>query len=75
MSSNSTDFVEGLQSFGPSITGHFDFSPLFENSILSILPSALLYLVLPFRLWSLRKEPPKISKSSGVLYGNKLVRN
>ncbi|RDW71574.1 cyclic peptide transporter [Coleophoma cylindrospora] len=71
MSLNSTNFVG--QSFGSSTTGHFDFSLLFENSILSILPSSLLFLVLPFRLWALRKEPPKISKSPSILYGNKLA--
>jgi hypothetical protein len=44
MSSNSTDFANGLHSYGPSITGHFDFTPLFENSTLSIVPLTLLLL-------------------------------
>jgi len=73
MTSNSTDYAKGLHAFGPSVTGHFDFTPLFEESILSIIPSALLLLVLPFRLWSLHKQPPKIITSARVLYGNKLV--
>ncbi|RDW82931.1 cyclic peptide transporter [Coleophoma crateriformis] len=71
MSLNSTNFEE--HSFSLSAIGHFDFSPLFENSILSILPSSLLFLVLPFRLWALRKEPPKISKTPSILYSNKLA--
>jgi ATP-binding cassette subfamily C (CFTR/MRP) protein 1 len=77
MSPNSTDPVVALHSFGPSIAGNFDFSTLFEDSILSILPSTLLLLVLPFRLWSLHKEAPKvdISKPARLLYGNKLVCN
>lgn len=40
--------------FGPSIDarcrGGFDFTLTFEQSILSIAPSALLLLIVPFRL-------------------------
>jgi hypothetical protein len=73
MTSNSTDYADGLHTFGPSINGHFDFTPLFEDSILSIIPSAFLLLVLPFRLWSLHKQPSKVKNSARVLYSNKLV--
>jgi hypothetical protein len=67
MSFNSTS------SFGPSAQRNFDFTPGFEDSILSIAPSALLLIAVPFRLWSLHKEPPKIIKSARFLYCNKLV--
>lgn len=72
MSSNYTLFEEGLRRFGPTATDAFDFTPFFENTFLSIAPSALLLLTLPFRLFSLRKEPKKVSRS--LLQENKLVR-
>ena len=72
MAFNSTPFEDGLGHFGPELPGHFDFSPLFEFSILSILPSALLLIALPFRLKSLYKQSRKVSRS--LLHGNKLVR-
>jgi len=48
-----------------------DFTPLFEDTILSILPSAILLILLPFRILALRRRPRKVAKSS--LHGNKLV--
>jgi len=43
-----------INSFGPgSCKGHFDFTLLFEQSILSILPSTLLLLLVPLRLYHL----------------------
>lgn len=39
--------------------------------MLSILPSALLILLLPFRIFALHRKPRKVKKSS--LHGNKLV--
>lgn len=74
MASNSTPFEERLRYFGPyqSGQGNFDFTPLFELSILSILPSALLLLVIPYRLHSLYKQSRKVSL--GLLHRNKLVR-
>jgi len=73
MASNSTPFENGLNYFGPEMPGpgHFDFSSLFEFSILSILPSALLILALPFRVRSLYKQSRKVSQS--LLQSNKLV--
>ncbi|KAH7346292.1 putative ATP-binding cassette transporter [Rhexocercosporidium sp. MPI-PUGE-AT-0058] len=71
MSQNLTNFEEGLHQFGPTTTDIFDFTPLFENIFLSIVPSALLLLVLPFRLFFLRKESKKVSRS--LLQGSKLV--
>lgn len=67
MTFNSSDF-------GPAATEHFDFTPLFEDSILSILPSALFLCVLPVRLWVLGRESRKVARKARGLYGNKLVR-
>ena len=45
-----------LDYFGPSLDDHFDFTLTFEQSILSVLPSALLLAVSPFRIaWLFRK--------------------
>ncbi|KAK0120207.1 hypothetical protein ONS95_011613 [Cadophora gregata] len=71
MAPNSTDFEDGLHLFGPASPDTFDFTPLFENTFLSIVPSALLLLIIPFRLFSLRKESRKVSRS--VLQSNKLI--
>ena len=51
-------------SFGPAVIacrGGFDFTLLFEQSILTIGPAALFLLLSPFRLWQLVKEERKIS--------------
>lgn len=72
MSLNYTTFEDGLHSFGPTTAGKFDFTPLFENTLLSIIPSAVLLLILPLRLRSLHKQPQKVSRS--LLHTNKLVR-
>ena len=71
MASNLTSFEDDLDHFGPQLPGHFDFSPLFEISILSILPSAIFLVVVPFRLKVLFKQSRKVSRS--ILHGNKLV--
>ncbi|KAI8249166.1 ABC transporter atnG [Colletotrichum sp. SAR 10_77] len=43
--------------FGPQVNGYFDFTVLFEQSILSILPTALLILLAPVRItWLLRND-------------------
>ncbi|KAF4634221.1 hypothetical protein G7Y89_g3892 [Cudoniella acicularis] len=70
MQSNFTSFESHQDSFSPIAQGHFDFTPIFENSILSILPSAILLLIIPFRLGSLFKKSPKVSRS--LLRWNKL---
>ena len=47
-------------SFGPaSSTRDFDFTLTFEQSILSILPSTLLLLATPLRLFHLSQKHPK----------------
>lgn len=54
--------------FGPFLQGTgrslFDFTMLFEETILSILPSALLLLLIPLRLLRLRKAPRKVMSSN-----------
>jgi hypothetical protein len=57
--------------FGPTVPGTFDFTPLFEDTLLSIVPSALLLLALPVRLFFLRDQPRKVLRSS--LHSQKLA--
>ncbi|CAK44606.1 P-loop containing nucleoside triphosphate hydrolase protein [Aspergillus niger ATCC 13496] len=60
------------QSFGPVSSVGFDFTPLFEDTILSLLPSTLLLLILPYRLISLYGQQPKVSPG-GFLRGSKTI--
>ncbi|PVH72950.1 putative ATP-binding cassette transporter [Cadophora sp. DSE1049] len=71
MASNHSSLEYSLNSFGPTVPNEFDFTIFFENTILSILPSTLLLLVLPFRIYALYGKPRKVSKS--FLYENKLL--
>lgn len=60
--------------FGPhagSCRGGFDFTLLFEESILSILPLALLLLVVPVRTTYLFRRTIKVNPSSWL--ASKLV--
>lgn len=50
-----------LNSFGPATSTGFDFTPLFEDTILSLLPSALLFLCLPYRMIRLYGQRSKVS--------------
>lgn len=54
-------------SFGPAIDSRcrdgFDFTLLFEESILSLIPAALFILVSPLRLVYLVKSPTKAGSS------------
>ena len=63
---NSTAYV-GDNSFGPflDLPGRetFDFTLLFEETILSIAPSALLLLLIPPRILRLWKTPRKVTGS------------
>lgn len=72
MSSNSSALMYSIDSFGPTVSGGFDFTLLFEETVLSILPSSILLAVLPIRLFSFRGKPRKVVRSH--LYENKLVR-
>jgi ATP-binding cassette subfamily C (CFTR/MRP) protein 1 len=56
---------------GAGCRGGFDFTLLFEDSILSITPIALLICVAPFRLLSLCRKETKVKKS--LLLPAKLV--
>lgn len=59
--------------FGPFVHGCHgaDFTLLFEQSILSIGPSALLLCVAPLRALKLRQKPIKVLRRHGLL--SKLV--
>ncbi|OQE34379.1 hypothetical protein PENCOP_c018G04493 [Penicillium coprophilum] len=59
-----------LALFGPVTSTGFDFTPLFEDIILSLLPSALFLLILPFRIINLYGHQPKVS-SGGFLRESK----
>jgi len=55
--------------FGPAIhncQSDFDFTILFEQSILSIVPSALLLLYLPARVWQLWSKSSK-ARFNGIV--------
>jgi hypothetical protein len=60
------------ESFGPATSMGFDFTPLFEDTILSLLPSALLLLGLPYRIINLYGQRPKVS-SGGYLRETKSI--
>lgn len=52
--------------FGPAVTdccGNFDFTLLFEESILSILPSAIFLLIVPSRLLHVYRGSKKVRRS------------
>ena len=65
----------GDDKFGPQVTncrGGFDFTLLFEECCLSIVPSALLLMALPFRYRSIwQKRAPRVA--SNVNYWAKLA--
>lgn len=52
--------------FGPQVHGcrNFDFTLLFEQAILQAVPSALLLLSVPPRIWFLRKQTSKSMRSN-----------
>ncbi|KAL4782982.1 P-loop containing nucleoside triphosphate hydrolase protein [Aspergillus varians] len=47
-----------------SCRGGFDFSLLFEEVILGILPLAIIVLILPWRIWHLFQKPRKVVPSA-----------
>ncbi|CAM1501751.1 Fc.00g037350.m01.CDS01 [Cosmosporella sp. VM-42] len=57
--------------FGPHLPGIFDFTILFEQSILSLLPTALFTILAPFRLFHLRNHEVRVR--SGSLLWSKLA--
>jgi hypothetical protein len=70
MASN-TSQIYSVTSFGPTTSREFDFTPLFEDIFLSIVPSVLLLLAVPFRMLSLYRKPRKVQWSA--LHDHKLV--
>ena len=68
--SNSSD-----SSFGPIVhgtRGNFDFTLLFEDSLLAAVPSAILLLTIPARTLWLYSSSKKVTQSSNRV--NKVVR-
>lgn len=61
----------GHNDFGPAAAGRFDFTILFEDVFLSIIPSAVLLLLGPWRIYGLSKQPLKVKSSP--LHESKLV--
>lgn len=53
--------------FGPHRANTFDFTILFEQSILSLLPTGLFLLLVPLRLFLLRNNE-KVSKIGTILW-------
>lgn len=67
--------IAAENSFGPQVVGclgGFDFTLLFEETILSILPMSVVLLFLPVRIVHLFKSEPKVYE--GLLHNLKLVR-
>ncbi|KAK6614850.1 multidrug resistance-associated protein 1 [Botrytis cinerea] len=71
MSSNTSSLDVPINDFGPAKSVGFDFTPLFEDVILSIVPSVILLLLLPIRIWMLHGQPRKVNSS--FLHSNKLM--
>ncbi|KAF7914004.1 uncharacterized protein EAF01_000410 [Botrytis porri] len=71
MSSNTSSIDISINDFGPAKSVGFDFTPLFEDVILSLVPSVILLLLLPIRIWMLRGQPRKVNSS--LLHSNKLL--
>jgi len=72
MALNNSQFELSINEFGPAAAaGQFDFTPLFQDTILSLLPSTILLFLLPFRILSLHRKPRKVLGSS--LHSSKLV--
>ena len=62
--------------FGPVVTAScrngFDFTLLFEESILTLLPISIFLLIASARIWALRRASEKVNRS--WLYAAKEVR-
>lgn len=76
LSSSVQTIMECLDdTFGPyakNCRGDFDFTLLFEETILSILPICLLIVIVPFRVIYLARREIKVNRSFWLLL--KLVR-
>ena len=68
---NGTAAVDVDDTFGPVIAQYFDFTRLFEDTILSIGPSLLFLGAFPLRVLWLWNKPRTVT--GGILHSNKLV--
>lgn len=57
-----------FQVHASSCRGGFDFTLLFEELILGVLPIGLILLVIPFRLYQLIKSDHKVLPSKRTIY-------
>lgn len=69
--SASVNVTHNDNTFGPQYGSHFDLTLLFENTILTILPTAVLILLSPFHLIQ-RRNKAAVSSQSPLLW-SKLV--
>lgn len=60
--------------FGPKLPGVFDFTLLFEQSILSLLPTALFILVTPLRVAPLLRRASRVQPGR-LLWAKCVSRN
>lgn len=58
-------------SFGPRLSGHFDFTLLFEHGFFRILPSCAVLISVPIYAWKIAKSPRLVN--SGLLLWAKMV--
>lgn len=65
------DHDNSMQAWAGSCRGGFDFTLLFEETVLTILPISLILIVVPCRLWQLFQDRRKVEAS--VLLPLKLV--
>lgn len=61
-----------IDHFGPRLDGYFDFTLLFEQSVLSIVPSVLLLLAVPWKISRLYSKPA-VAKSGWLLRAKLVV--
>lgn len=48
------------KSFGPRLFGHFDFTLLFEHSVMEIVPAGIILFVVPFYIFTLVTSNPRV---------------
>ncbi|CCG83568.1 putative ABC multidrug transporter [Taphrina deformans PYCC 5710] len=68
---NTTLFSKSSHDFGPTVPGQFDFTLLFQDTVLSIIPSIVLLLFVPARVTWLFTQSRKVRKSD--LHESKLL--
>lgn len=68
---SATVFRRYHDEFGPGADGRFDFTILFEDIFLSIVPAVVLLLMAPIRMYSLYKQSLKVKKST--IHESKMV--